>query len=440
MRFMYTEGLARALRTTLRFLLAGIIQGFVLVSVTASTSAPATSTSSSTTLTVDKRLLVNGIPTFFIGTAPGPPVDLRTPEGRDGWAELAEGGITVVRSVVPLDSDDPTSLGEVLAYMDNAWEHGVRVWPALRKVVTRNSEEDRAKLKKVVSSLKGHPGLLFWKSSDEPEWSKTPVEPLRKAYETIRAEDPNHLVWITHAPRGTHETLLPYNVACDVIATDIYPVSEPRGKHSLLPNKDLSMVGDYTQRMVRLSGGEKMVFMILQGCWSGVLPSRDSRNRLMFPTFREERYMLYQAIINGSDSISFFGLTFGLSGRDEELGFNWTFWRAVLRPLLAEIREGSELYPVLTGPRSNYPLRFTGAPQIEVRWKEAGVYLYIFAAAREGGTRTVTFSGIADGEVSVLFENRTVTATGGQFVDRFRPHDVHVYRALRKDPAVQAAP
>ena len=144
--------------------------------------------------------------------------------------------------------------------------------------------------------------------------------------------------------------------------------------------------------------------------------------------------MLYQAIICGANSVSFFGMPVALTGRDAELGWNWTYWRAVLKPLLAEIKPGSELYPVLTSPDSKYPLEFTGAPQIEARWKEAGVYLYILAAAREGETVRVTFSGLQDGEVTVLHENRTIQAVNGSFTDAFAPHDVHIYRALRAMP------
>jgi hypothetical protein len=164
-----------------------------------------------------------------------------------------------------------------------------------------------------------------------------------------------------------------------------------------------------------------------------VLPAHNPKNRLMFPTFREERYMLYQALINGADSIAFFGLTIGLTDRDNDRGFNWTWWRAVLKPLLAQIKAGSELYPVLTAPASNYPLRFTGGPQIEAMWKQASVYLYIFAAAREGQPTEATFSGLQDGQVEVLFENRTLQTRGGAFTDRFNEHDVHVYRALQRN-------
>ncbi len=383
----------------------------------------------------DGRLLVNGRPFFFIGFSPGPPLKLETPEGGDGWAEMAAGGMSVVRGAIPEKEGTPEGAKAFGGYLDAAAAHGVYVWPFLHELVDVNRPGMKQRLERFVLQYKDHPAVLMWKSADEPEWGKKPVGPLREAYELIRRLDPHHPVWFCHAPRGTLETLRPYNAACDVLSTDIYPVSEPPGKHSLEANKGLSMVGDYTRRTVELADGKKMVFMVLQACWSGVNPAHNPKNRLMFPTFREARYMMYQAIICGANSLSFFGMPVALTGRDAELGWNWTYWRAVLRPLLEEIKPGSELYPVLVAPESRYSLRFTGAPQIEVRWKEASVYLYIFAAAREGETRQVTFSGLQDGEVAVLHEGRTLTARGGAFTDTFAAHDVHVYRALRVLPA-----
>ncbi|MDM8006669.1 MAG: hypothetical protein QUV05_11055 [Phycisphaerae bacterium] len=385
-------------------------------------------------ITPDGRLMLNGRPYFFIGFAPGPPLDFQTPEGGDGWAEMAEGGMSVVRGGASPGGWTPQAEEQFSRYLDAAHQRGVYVWPFLREMVELNKPGMRDKLETFIRKYRGHPGILFWKSADEPEWGKLPVEPLKEAYDLIRELDPDRLVWFCHAPRGTLETLRPYSAACDVLSIDIYPVSEPPGKHSLEANKGLSMVGDYTRRTVELAKGGKMPFMVLQACWSGVNPAHNPKNRLMFPTFRQERYMLYQAIICGANSVSFFGMPVALTGRDAELGWNWTFWRAVLKPLLAEIKPGSELYPVLTLPDSKYPLGFTGAPQIEARWKEASVYLYILAAAREGETVKVTFSGLQDGEVAVLHENRTLQAVDGSFTDTFAPHDVHIYRALRVMP------
>jgi len=391
-------------------------------------------------MTPDGRATIGDQPVFFIGFNHGPPIDLKTPEGGDGWKEMADGGMFVVRAGIADKNWTPENIDQFGEYLDTAWKHGVRVWPMLGELVRVDKKGNRDLLTQFINRFKDHPGIFFWKSTDEPEWGKVPVQPLREAYELIHKLDGTHPVWFCHAPRGTMETLRPYNDACDVLSIDIYPVSEPPGKHSLESNKQLSMVGDYTKRVMDLAEGKKIPFMVLQACWSGANPKHNPKNRLMFPTFREERYMMYQAIINGSNGLAFFGMPVGLTGRDEELGWNWTFWRAVLRPLLCEIKPGSEVYPMLISPDSHYPLQFTGAPQIEVRCKEAGVYLYIFAAAREGPTQTVTFSGLQDGEVTVLHENRTLEARGGLFTDTFAPHDVHVYRALRVMPPVTSKP
>lgn len=399
--------------------------------------APSILAATKVTITPDVKIRVDGHPFLPIALNPGPPANLVTPEGSDGWSELAQGGVSLVRAGAPAGKDwDEASQKQLSGYLDILHAHEIYATPMLRELVDLRRAGRKEQLAAFVTKFKDHPAVLFWKSADEPQWGKIPVAPLREAYQVIHQLDSNHPVWIAQAPRGTIEELKPYSAACDIIGFDVYPISEPPGKHSPLPNKGLSMVGDYTLRSAEISDRPMPIYMILQGCWSGVLPSHNPKNQLMFPTFREERYMLYQALINGADSVAFFGLTFGLNGRDAELGFNWTWWRAVLKPLLAQIKPGSELFPILTSPASNYPLQFTGKPQLEVMWKEAGVYLYIFAAAREGKPVEVTFSGLQDGEVEVLFENRSLSASGGKFQDRFAEHDVHVYRALRRNVTV----
>jgi hypothetical protein len=172
--------------------------------------------------------------------------------------------------------------------------------------------------------------------------------------------------------------------------------------------------------------------MILQVFWSGVNPKHNPKNTIEYPTARDERYMSYQAIINGANSLSYFGLCIQPdpkhTNEDLRLGCNWTFWRNVLKPLLAEFKPGSELYPALVAPDAKTQIKFTGAPRIEVRCKQTADSLWILAAAREGQTQNVTFSGVPSGAVKVVYENRNLQSANGSFSDSFAEHDVHVYR------------
>jgi hypothetical protein len=131
----------------------------------------------------------------------------------------------------------------------------------------------------------------------------------------------------------------------------------------------------------------------------------------------------------------FFGgnVTATLNARDATLGWNWTFWTNVLKPIVQQLGDKGVLANALVAPASTLPITFSGntAPDIEFCVREVPPYVYILASKREGTTVNVTFSGLpswaATGEV--LFESpRTVTAQNGQFTDQFAPFDVHVYR------------
>jgi hypothetical protein len=235
-------------------------------------------------------------------------------------------------------------------------------WVFLRELgsVPEGNATHEAMLRKVVNAFKDHPGMGVWKGEDEPEWGKKPVPPLVRAREIIREIDLKHPVAVTHAPRGTVESLRRYNAAADITGADIYPIGYPPGSHSLETNKEINMVGDYTRKMLQVAEGKMPVWMILQIAWSGVIkPGKVLR----FPTFAEERFMVYEAIIDGARGLIFFGgnLKQAMNERDAALGWNWTFWKRVLRPVIEEIGEQSALYPALVAPESKLPIKCNSA-------------------------------------------------------------------------------
>src|SRR5688572_8973944 len=390
-------------------------------------------TGSVVTIDDDRVLAINGRKVFPITMSPGPPTNGRTPIGDDALKELADAGVLMFRIAQTTDWNSQV-ISNQQAALDWAYRHGMYCMVNLRELseFPAGDTATEAALRDLVNRFKNHPALGVWKNKDEAWWGDVSAADLQRGYEVIRQEDPNHPVEQTHAPRGTVQELQPYNAAADILALDIYPVGIPPGTHSLLPNKQISMVGDWTQFLAQVANGQKQFWMVEQIAWSGVTPPART---LIFPTFRQSRYMAYQAIINGARGLMFFGgnIATTLNAQDAPLGWNWTFWDDVLKRVVREVGDHSALAPALVAPDSALPITITGAssPDLEFCVREAPPYLYILASKREGATANVTFSALPAWATTaeVLYESpRTVTAQNGRFTDSFAPFDVHVYR------------
>jgi hypothetical protein len=422
-----------------RALLPRRLVAVFLIAVTAPTHARGDGDGGShVTINADRVLVVDGHKVFPIGFTLPPPPDGKTPTGKDGIAELHDAGASFLRTGVMLGPWDDAAIAHEQRWQDAAARNGMHCWVFLRELgsLAPGDAATEAMLRKVVNRFKNHPGMGVWKGVDEPEWGKSPVPPLVRAYQLIHALDPDHPIAVTHAPRGTVASLRLYNAAADITGADIYPVGYPPGAHSLRENREISMVGDFTRTMMEVAGTEKPVWMILQIAWSGVVKPGKT---LRFPTLAQERFMAYQAVINGARGLVFFGghLTPAMTPEDAAIGWNWTFWNRVLRPVVAELGEKSSLQPALVAADSPLRVKVTGAPDVEFCVREADGALYLLACKREGATVQVRFDGLpswaAGGEV--LFESpRRVEARAGSFSDWFGPFEVHVYRFRHGTP------
>jgi hypothetical protein len=382
-------------------------------------------------LTSDGVLEIEGKKTFIIGFTAAPPANGKTPTGKDAFAELADAGATFVR-FGPEQSWSEARFEAEQKFEDAAARYGLHCWLNLREASSIKSGDSRNEelLRKLVTRFRDHPGLGAYKGADEPEWGKHPLPPLEKAYQIVKELDPNHPLVIIEAPRGTIESLKPYEPFSDITGLDIYPIGYPPGTHSQFAktNSEISMVGDYTRWMMEVAERKKPVWMTLQISWSGVLKEGKT---LRFPTFPEERFMSYQAIINGARGLTYFGggLAKGLNEQDRKLGWNWHFWNRVLRPVIEEIGAKSPLYPALVAPESKLPVTVKGEG-IEFCVREVGNEIFLLACKKEGSTIKAEFSGLpkTTGNGEVLFEEpRTAEIKSGKFTDWFAPFEVHVY-------------
>jgi hypothetical protein len=378
----------------------------------------------------------------------GPPANRKAPNGRNGLAEVAGSGVTHIRTGAAAWSS--ATIVEQRRVLDAIGAHGVRAWLWLGDAAA----DESPLLAQIVDGLGGHAALGAYKGVDEPRnpfrganWIR-PAGPIR-AYKRIKAIDPDHPVVIIQAPIGTVAQFTPYRPAFDVTGADVYPVSYPPGAHTKAGNRDISVVGDVTRKMVR-AAGPKPVWMTLQIAWSGVVPSKDHPNRVpRFPTLQAERFMAYQAIIAGARGLVFFGghLIQVASPQDAELGWNWSFWREVLQPLVAEL-SSSEVAAALAAARAATQVKASSA-DLELVTRTNASFGYVIAVRRKGTTSVVTFSGVPSKvkQVEVLGEwvqrplpppigagsqqFRVVDVEGGRFADWLAPHDARVYRWRR---------
>jgi hypothetical protein len=254
---------------------------------------------------------------------------------------------------------------------------------------------------------------------------------------------------ITQAPIGTVAQLAPYRPAFDITGADVYPVSYPPGAHTKTANPDISVVGDVTRKLMKAAGG-KPVWMTLQIAWSGVTPTRERPGIVpRFPTLQAERFMAYQAIVAGASGLVFFGghLTQVAAPADAALGWNWSFWQQVLRPLVAELRSAAVEAALLAPAAKAQATASTRDVGLVTRLD--GTHRYVIAVRRKGTTSLVAFSGLpkATRTGEVLHEYvqrplpppigggtqafRTVDVANGTFRDWLAPHDARVYRFRR---------
>jgi hypothetical protein len=418
-------------------------------------------------VTIDQatgRLLIDGRKVFPIGLSDAPPLGGKTPNGNDGWAEVAAAGVNFIRtgrndwSLAAVDAQVASERGR----LDAAASHGLHCMLRFADVGSfppstgsGSPSINEQLLVKIANGLRGHPALGAYYGVDEPANPNRPTQiapdGLVRAHSRLKALDPDHPLVINQAPLGTVADLVPYRPAFDITGADIYPVSYPPGEHSDSPNKDISVVGEITKKMVAAGGG-KPAWMTLQIAWSGVIRNQQHPDNVpRFPTLHQERFMAYQAVINGARGLFFFGGQFTQVMRpaDAATGWNWTFWTQALRPLLIELTS-TAVQPVLVAATAAAAIKTT-ASDVELATREDTNFLYIIAVRRGTTTNRVDFTGLPhkhDGTPitggQTLFEYtqepipppvqpnkqtfRPVKVANKAFNDWFGPHDTHVYR------------
>jgi hypothetical protein len=390
-------------------------------------------------------VLLNGRKVFPIVLAKGPPRGGTTPAGADALSEVAAAGVNFLKIGPATGVWSHADTADTIAWNREAAARGIFTWINLSTLSrARPGSWQEIRLRRVIASLRRDPGgraLGMWKGAEEPWRYRIPPASLGFVYciATSRSRrgcagrapaDSDHL-WVTvQAARGSPVGLARYSAVTDVHGVNHYPVSLGN------PDPALHEVGLWTERLAQATPNGS-VWTTLQVCWSW---SGDGNGNFLLPTRREQRYMIYDAILNGARHLAFYGghSPKCWSGLDSVYRWGWTYWSDVLAGLTREINAASPIAPALVNPGSTRILRSDDPTVQVISRRGAGRDLWVIAARSGAGSRPVTISGLpaAAGEGTVYTEGRSVAAANGSFADTFDRWDVHVYRFRLRSPRV----
>jgi hypothetical protein len=371
-------------------------------------------------ITEDHRFVVHGRPFF--------PIQIWgwTPYSEEALKAAHDFGYNIVASG-GLGTPTFAQNGPIATrlWLDAAQRQGIYAMvPMAFNIPPNKADEVLAQLiertAKVMPVLRDHPATFGYNINDEPAWGGTDVASHNKAAKWIKAEDPNHLIFINHAPQNTIEEIKQYNPHIDISGSDIYPIrADGIGLHSSLPNNSLSVVGDETRKNLEAVDNKKPVMQTLQGfSWSAGQPGDK-----LFPTHQQSRFMAWDSIVAGATGIAWF--------QDER----YSYLHPDIKPI---VREFASLQDVLAGGKIVATEGVFAAPIQSLAYEWKGKTVLVALNPTDQSVQLApnwkpAFGGAND-PLRVLWENRNSATT-----ENFAPFDVHIYTDAAKDEEILRA-
>jgi hypothetical protein len=265
---------------------------------------------------------------------------------------------------------------------------------------------------------------------DRKEPALSPME-AKTIYEELKKFDPSRPMLVTFSAMFLKDqydkswytseeanALYPgYVGIADVYAIDIYPI------YGWNRPGDIDWVSKATKQQQTLVGPGKPLVQWIETCTGSF--GKNSKP----VTDLEIRNEVYQAVASGCTAIGYFTHVFkpafsSLGTPPEN--------QIAIKKINAEL---DELAPQLLGPdaKSQPLLTLSGNLPSLCRAKSDGKSMTVIALNMDGkyrsGSGTIRLAGLNEGTpISVYGENRTITATTGQWKDDFAPLAVHIYQ------------
>ena len=362
------------------------------------------------TLRDDGMTLVGGKPFFPIGIYAVCKRDFNGKNFDAAFKGLKEAGFNLAHTYGNSYAPD---------FLDAAAKYGFKLWVAARF-------PDR----RLIDTGRHNPSIIAWYLGDDTSDHILPE--LEADYdEAVKAVDPTRITVQADpilSSRGGSSRYADYVTATDGFLPEIYPVRNKEGDPT-----DKTCVATTIRDMkqdaedVSLHGDGKP-----RTCWAILQYFKGWSGWLHFPTREQLFATTFAAIIHGAHGVTWY--TYGGFDKNEGVTSSPERWRnicdlatrlAELSPVLVERTPPQPQAPVvLSGPKAD-PL---GDPSVTCLLKRHDGWNYILAVNAAAEPVSATLSAEGTSNVEVLYENRTVVATGGCIKDDFAPFAVHIYR------------
>jgi len=377
----------------------------------------------------DGMITVNGKRTLIVGS-------YYEAKSDRPFGEMAEAGFNVVRT-----DGAPEA-------MDKCREAGLMTWVSVGAIDLNDREKTTQTLVDAVNKIKEHPALAFIETVDEPAWTnmkaeaRVPWQVFAETYPIIKQQDPNHLLYMNHAPTNLVKTMKQYNAGTDIVACDIYPVNPgglksmyalfPDGFQGDLNNEHISQVGEYVDKMRQVTGPNRPLLMVLQAFAWEALENKEGleerrEEKILYPTSAQTRFMAFQSPIKGANGIIYWG-----SHSTPQPSDAWTGIKKVTR----EVADLAEVLATRTAPQAvsidYHEMGHSVDDGVQTLAKEFGDKLYVFTCNADKNACKATLADFGGWKsCKVLNENRDLPLENSTMTDTWRRFDVHIYEFSR---------
>lgn len=255
------------------------------------------------------------------------------------------------------------------------------------------------------------------------EQAKQIIPRLHEAIKLIRTLDQNkHKIWINEAAQSDLKFVRQYIDYIDITGCDIYPVKEG--------SRDLTVIGDATERWKKVGRYEKPVWMVLQAFSWNELGDYYGHKKTVYPSFSESRFMAYDAIVHGARGILYWGSHYLKSSDFRQSLYALTSELDALQMFLVA-PEYSQAHLALAELQPD-PL----ARGVRMSVRRAGQeWIVIMVNEDDWSYLGVEVTGLTDlngRTLELLYGDEKAKVEQGEFITRIKPLEVKVFATNRK--------